>query len=276
MDDSFSILKLDKKELCSLAEERGQEIEIAHYVFDDLLDSQEKLICKRFEADEDFSIFSYFLQKESRSIFPKKEEKSLGCYIAYKNGVVYTFEDFNFKIQSLEEFTLLVEAVEIATGNTFFFELCNLCELPERLSSEHTVRLSLYSKEVRKLEPLIHFDQIADEHKEILKLAVKNNDKAIEKLERDLGERETQRLIDEFKSKPEEIFDTYIFSRSNNYSVVGVVTFIKKVTFESRELFSINIIAEDMELNVLTPIYLDLTDGDRIFVNGKMFGIVNI
>ena len=175
MDDSFSILGLNKEEFCSLAEERGQEVEITHFVFEDLLDSQEKLLCKKFEVDENFGVYFYFLRKESRSFFSKREDKPLGCYMAYKNGAVYTFEDFNFKIQSLEEFTLLVEAVEISTGNSFFFELCNLCELPERLSSdsEHSVNLSLYAKEVKKLEPLVHFDQVADEHREILSLLLK-------------------------------------------------------------------------------------------------------
>ena len=278
MDDSFSILGLNKEEFCSLAEERGQEVEITHFVFEDLLDSQEKLLCKKFEVDENFSVYFYFLRKESRSFFSKREDKPLGCYMAYKNGAVYTFEDFNFKIQSLEEFTLLVEAVEISTGNSFFFELCNLCELPERLSSdsEHSVNLSLYAREVKKLEPLVHFDQVADEHREILKLAVKGNEKAMEKLERELGERETKRLVKELKLRPEEIFDTCIFSNLNQYFAVGIVTSINKIEVEDRKLFSINILVEEMNLKILTPVCPDVADGDRIQVSGKMFGIVNV
>ncbi len=275
MDDSFSILGLSKEDFCSLAEERGQEVEITHFVFEDLLDSQEKLLCKKFDVDENFGVYFYLLRKESRSFFSKREDKPLGCYMAYKNGAVYTFEDFNFKIQSLEEFTLLVEAVEISTGNSFFFELCNLCELPERLSSEHTVNLSLYAREVRKLKPLVYFDQVADEHREILKLAVKGNEKAMEKLERELGERETRRLVEELKLGPEEIFDTCIFSNLNQYFAVGIVTSVNKVEVEDQELFSIDILVEDMDLNILTPVCPDVADGDRIQVSGKMFGIVN-
>ena len=276
MDDSFSILGLSKEDFCSLAEERGQEVEITHFVFEDLLDSQEKLLCKKFEVDENFGVYFYLLTKESRSFFSKRDDKPLGCCIAYKNGVVYTFEDFNFKIQSLEEFTLLVEAVEISTGNSFFFELCNLCELPERLSSEHSVNLSLYAREVKKLKPLVYFDQVADEHREILKLAVKGNEKAVEKLERELGERETRRLVEELKLRPQEIFDTCIFSNLNQYFAIGIVTSIDKVEVEEREIFSINILVEEMDLNVLTPVCPDVTDGDRIQVSGKMFGIVNV
>jgi hypothetical protein len=276
MDDSFSILGLNKEEFCSLAEERGQEVEITHFVFEDLLDSQEKLLCRKFEVDENFGVYFYLLRKESRSFFSKRDDKPLGCYMAYKNGAVYTFEDFNFKIQSLEEFTLLVEAVEISTGNSFFFELCNLCELPERLSSEHSVNLSLYAREVRKLKPLVYFDQVADEHREILKIAVKGNEKAMEKLERELGERETMRLVKELKSRPEEIFDTCIFSNLNQYFAIGIVTSINKVKVEDRKLFSIDILVEDMDLNILTPVCLDVTDGDRIRISGKMFGIVNV
>ena len=98
MDDSFSILGLSEEDFCFLTEERGQEVEITHFVFEDLLDSQEKLLCKKFEVDENFGVYFYLLSKESRSFFSKREDKSLGCYMAYKNGVVYTFEDFNFKI----------------------------------------------------------------------------------------------------------------------------------------------------------------------------------
>ena len=275
MDDSFSILGLNKEDFCFLAEERGQEVEITHFVFEDLLDSQEKLLCKKFDVDENFGVYFYLLRKESRSFFSKRDDKPLGCYMAYKNGAVYTFEDFNFKIQSLEEFTLLVEAVEISTGNSFFFELCNLCELPERLSSEHSVNLSLYAREVKKLKPLVYFDQVADEHREILKLAVKGNEKAVEKLERELGERETRRLVEELKLRPEEIFDTCIFSNLNQYFAIGIVTSANKVKVKDRELFSIDILVEDMDLNILTPVCPDVTDGDRIQTSGKMFGIVN-
>jgi hypothetical protein len=276
MDDSFSILGLDKEDFCSLAEEKGREVEITHFVFEDLLDSQEKLLCKKFEVDEKFGVYFYLLRKESRSFFSKKDDKPLECCIAYKNGVVYTFEDFNFKIQSLEEFTLLVEAVEISTGNSFFFELCNLCELPERLSSEHNVNLSLYAREVKKLNPLIYFDQVADEHRDILKLAVKGNEKAMEKLERELGERETRRLVEELKLRPEEIFDTCIFSNLNYYFTIGIVTSTGEVEVREQKLFSINILVEDMNLNVLTPVCPEISDGDRIQISGKMFGIVNV
>ena len=182
MEDSFSILGLDKEELCELANEKGEEVKVAHYVFDDLLDSQEKLLCKKLELEENFCVYSYFLKKESKSFFSRTFEKTLGCFLAYREGVTYCFEDFNFKIYSLEDFTLLVEAVETVSGKSFFFELCNLCEVPERLLSEHYVNLILYSNRINKLFPLSRIDQLADEHRVILKLAVKGNEKAVEKL----------------------------------------------------------------------------------------------
>lgn len=276
MDDSFSNLGLKKEEFCSSAEEDGKEVEVIHFVFEDLLDFHEKLVCKKMRVNADFDVYVYLLRKEESSFFLRSKEKRLECCMAYRKGTTYTFEDFNFRIQSLEEFTLLAEAVETSTGKNFFFELCNLCELPERLSSEHTVTLSLYAKEVKTLKPLVYFDQIVDENREILKLAVKGNERAIGKVERALGRNEAGKLIEELKSEPQKFFDTYIFSHLNHYFTIGIVTSIEKEKVGTSEIFSINILVEDMNLNVLTPSCPNITDGDRIQVNGKMFGIVNI
>ena len=45
MDDSFSILGLTAEGFCEEAKERGKELEVKHFVFEDLLDTQERLVC---------------------------------------------------------------------------------------------------------------------------------------------------------------------------------------------------------------------------------------
>ena len=276
MEDSFSILGLER-ELCEEAQTEGIETEIRHFVFEDLLDTHEKLLCYSLELSEEFSVYSYLLKKERHSFFSREEEKELGCYLGYRGGSLYTFEDFNFKIQSLEDFTLLTEAVEITTGISFYFELCNLCQLPEQLTGEQEVILTIYSKEVKKLLPLQKFDQVADENREILKLAVKGSEKALEKLEREIGEEETRRLINELKKRPEELFDTCVFSNGNSYFVIGIITAVKEVEIDGRELLSVDLYAEELDFTVLTPKEgLELLEGDRVSVNGKMFGMAVI
>lgn len=271
MDDSFSLLGIDK-EFCQEAKESGTESLVKHFVFEDLLDTSEKLICYSNEIGE-FSIYNYVLVKEKLSLFSKKKEQDLGCYLGYKNGSVYTFEDFNFKINSFEKFTLLTEAVEVTTGNSFFFELCNLCQLPEKLSGELDVALSIYTRNLKNLSPLIHFDQIADENRELLKLVLKGNNKAREKLESEIGETETKRLIEEFKSKPEELFDTCLLYLGNSYTVIGVVTSVKEARFKEYPLTLVEVFSEEIELTVLTSQKVNLTEGERIKLNGRMFGI---
>ena len=273
MDDSFSILNLHGERFCEEAKERGKEVEIKHFVFEDLLDTRERLICKYIPLGDFFGVYHYILRKESSSIFSKKEEFSLGCYLSYHGGSLFTFEDFNFKVQSLEEFSLLVEAVEISSGNSFYFELCNLCELPEKTPQEQDVLLTLYAVSIKKLPPPIYFDQIADENREILKLAVKGNEKATEKLERELGEKETQRLLTEFKSRPEELFDTCILSSQNTYSVIGIVTSVREIEICGKKLSSIDVLSEEVNLTVLVPASTPVVDGDRIEVTGKMYGL---
>ncbi len=271
MEDSFSILGVER-DACEEAVNEGREHEIKHFVFEDLLDTHEKLICYRKELGE-FSVYSYVLKKEKLSFFSREEERELGCYLGYRGGSLYTFEDFNFKINSLEEFTLLTEAVEITSGVSFYFELCNLCQLPEELKGELDVILTVYGKEVKKLPPLSRFDQVADENREILKLAVKGNEKAIEKLEREVGEEETRRLLSELKRHPEELFDTCVFPSGNSYFIVGIVTAVKEVEFEGRELLSIDLFAEELEFTLLTANKVELAEGERLSVNGKMFGV---
>ncbi|SMO47911.1 hypothetical protein SAMN06269117_1064 [Balnearium lithotrophicum] len=274
MDDSFSLLGLDR-ELCERAVDEGEEVTVKHYVFDDLLDTSEKLTCSHLEVDENFSIFNYLLKKEKLSFFSRSEEIPLGCYVGYKNGSLFTFEDFNFKIQSLDEFTLLVEAIEVTTGKAFHFELCNLCQLPEKLSSEMDVALTIYSNRVKRLPPLSHFDQVADENRELLKLAIKGNEKAREKLERSLGEEETVRLLGEFSQKPEELFDTCILSDRENYTVIGIVTSVSEIGFEGKSLYSVDLFSEDLELKLLTPEY-PLSEGERFLAVGKMYGVATV
>ncbi|WP_457680856.1 hypothetical protein [Thermovibrio sp.] len=270
MEDSFSILGLDR-EVCSETAQEGRKREIKYFVFEDLLDTNEKLICYSKE-EENFGVYSYHLLKRKSSLFSREEEKKLGCYLGYKGGTIYTFEDFNFKINSLEEFTLLTEAVEITTGISFFFELCNLCQLPEELKGEADIILSLFSREVKLLPPLTKFDQIADENRELLKLAVKGNEKAIEKLEREVGEEEARRLLREIKRNPQELFDTCILY-DNSYFVVGIATSLKEVEFKGKKLYSIDIFAEELELTVLTPNKVGVSEGERLLVSGRMFGI---
>jgi hypothetical protein len=272
MEDSFSILGLTR-ELCEEALEEGLETEVKHFVFEDLLDTREKLVCYSKELENGFSVFSYFLKKEKHSFFSKEEERELGCYLGYREGSLYTFEDFNFKISSLEEFTLLTEAVEVTTGISFFFELCNLCQVQEQMSGEQEVILSLYSNEVKSLPPLSKFDQIADENREVLKLAVKGNEKAIEKLEREIGEVEALRLVEEFKRRPQELFDTCVLSSGNSYSLIGIVTSVKEVELSGNKLSAIDLFAEEFEFTVLSKLTPKISEGERLLANGKMFGI---
>ncbi len=271
MEDSFSILGLDR-DICEEAVSEGKEQEIKHFVFEDLLDTHEKLICYSKDLT-DFSVYSYILRKEKFSLFSRQEERELGCYLGYRGGSLYTFEDFNFKINSLDEFTLLTEAVEVTSGISFYFELCNLCQLPEDLKGELEVILTLYGKEIKKLAPLTKLDQIADENRELLKLAVKGNEKAIEKLEREVGEEETRRLLSELKGHPEELLDTCVLPSLNQYFIVGIVTSVKKVQFRGRELLAIDLFSEELEFTVLTNQVVDVTEGDRVSVNGKMFAV---
>jgi hypothetical protein len=275
MDEGFSLLGLNQ-ELCEETLDEGETQEVKHFVFEDLLDSQEKLKCKRLKVNDLFSTFVYLLEKRKDSFFSREEVKTLGCYLGYAGGTLYTFEDFNFKINSLEEFTLLTEAVEVTTGTTFHFELCNLCQLPTQLSGELELLLSIYSNSVRQIPPLTHFDQIADENREVLKMAVKGNSKAYEKLERELGEEEAERLVREFKVRPEQLFDTCILSQEDNYNVVGVVISVKEVELKKRKLQSIDLFAEEFELTVLTPVERNFKEGERVALNGKMFALAAV
>jgi hypothetical protein len=273
MDESFSILELPPQ-LCKKS--KGETVEVKHFVFEDLLDSQEKLICRHAEIDENFSTYLYLLEKKRDSFFSREEEKPLGCYLGYRAGVLYTFEDFNFKINSFDEFTLLSEAVEVTTGTSFFFELCNLCQLPHELSGEIELLLSIYSRKVKRIPPLTHFDQIADENREVLKMAVKGNPRAVEKLEREVGEEEAKRLIKEFKTRPEELFDTCILSSEGSYSVVGIVTALGTEEVEGRQLTVVDLFAEEFELRVLSPHVEPVKEGERVALSGKMFAVAMV
>jgi hypothetical protein len=273
MDDSFSILGLSK-EICEEATERGKKLRVKHFVFDDLLDTSENLACYVLDFEENFSVYNYVLEKEKLSFFSRSEFKELGCYLGYKKGTLFTFEDFNFKIQSLDEFTLLVEAIEVSHGVSFLFELCNLCQLPERIQGELDVRLSLYSNSVKVLSSPSKIDQFADENREILKLAVKGNEKAKEKIERELGKTETEKLLKEFYTKPEQLFDTCILSENQNYTIIGIVMSVNPVTLGEAKLLSVDLYAEDMEFSVLLNSQENLKEGSRIQVHGKMYGVV--
>jgi len=272
MDDSFSFVKAEA-ELCEEFDEDGNALEVKHFVFEDLLDTSEKLVCRKKQLGGGFCLYRYYLVKDSRSLFLKKEEKALGCYLCYRDGTVLTFEDFNFKIQSFDEFTLLVEAIEVASGNSYFFELCNLCELPEKVVVEQDVALTLFSQSIRRLSPPTRFDQIADENRDILKLAEKGNERALEKLERELGREETLRLLREVKEHPEELFDTYVSFVEDNYRVIGVVTDSKVVTVGKRSFLRLGVLAEDLDFTVLAPAKMKVADGDRIEVIGKLRGV---
>ncbi|MEO2083136.1 MAG: hypothetical protein ABGX12_03825 [Desulfurobacteriaceae bacterium] len=270
MDESFSLLNLDHEKYCR--EDSGRTVEVKHYVFEDLLDTEEKLLCNSYQINEEFAVFNYILKKEKGTIFSKVEEKKLGCYLGFFGGVILTFEDFNFKIESLEKFTLMTEAVEVTTGNSFFFELCNLCKLPETLPPELDVSISIYTRHLKSLPPLGRFDQMADENREILKLAVKGNPRASEKLERELGEAEAERLIKEFKASPEKLFDTCIIPHEGNYKVIGIVTAVNPLTVNGQKLYSVDIYSEELELNILTP-EANVKVEERVILNGKMFGV---
>ncbi len=274
MDDSFSLLGLERN-VCEKAVEEGKKVEVRHFVFDDLLDTSESLVCHFTDFEEGFSVYNYVLEKEKFSIFSKSEVKQLGCYLGYKRGTLFTFEDFNFKIQSLDNFTLLVEAIEVSLGTPFSFELCNLCQLPEKIQGELDVRLTLYSNSLKLLSSPSKFDQFADENREVLKLAVKGNEKAKEKIERELGKVETERLLKEFYTKPEQLFDTCILSENQNYTIIGIVTSANVVQFKEVKLVSVDVYAEELEFSVLLRHSGEIPkEGSRVQVHGKMYGVV--
>jgi hypothetical protein len=274
MDDSFSILGLNKDSICLEVSELGKEVAVKHFVFDDLLDTGESLYCKVYDLGGGFSSFLYLLRRTTEGILKRAEEKELGCYLGFSKGAVYTFEDFNFKIRSFEEFTLLVEAVEYDSGKSFEFSLVNLCALPERLSSEVKVSLTLYSKSVEPISPLDYIDQMALENKETIELASAGSEKAFEKLEREVGIEETQRLLREFKKEPEKMFDTYIFeSTGGNYNIVGTVTSVDSVRCKGRNLGIVDFISEGYELRALTAGKVPSV-GERVKFFGKFYGFV--
>ncbi len=273
MDDSFSLLGLDR-ELCErVLEEPVEELEIKHFVFEDLLDSQERLVCRKVRINESFEVFGYVLEKTSRSIFGKHTEELLGCCLGYSGGSIFSFEDLNFKIQSFDNFSLVVEAVEVTTGTSLYFELCNLCELPESAPQEMDIALSLYSASFHKLSPLSRLDQIAEENRDVLKLAVKGNEKAVEKLEREIGEEEARRLLREFTSMPHKLFDTCILQMGVGYTIIGIVTSVRELNLSGAALTSVDVIAEDLNFNILFRGERDISDGDRIKAEGKFYGL---
>jgi len=45
------------------------------------------------------------------------------------------------------------------------------------------------------------------------------------------------------------------------------------VAFLDRSLYSVGLLSEEMNFTVLVPSFIDITDGDRIEVKGKMYGV---
>ncbi|WP_456426513.1 hypothetical protein [Desulfurobacterium sp.] len=68
MKSNFLIASEIKNRFCYKAKEKGIRKEVKYFIFEDLLDTGELLIGKKFEVDE-FSFITYFLLKKSRNIF---------------------------------------------------------------------------------------------------------------------------------------------------------------------------------------------------------------
>jgi len=273
MDDSFSILGLNGESICSETLELGEEIEVKHFVFDDLLDTGETLKCRFCNLSGGFSSYLYVLRKSTNGLLKRAEERQLGCYLGYAHGAVYIFEDFNFKIKSLEKFTLLVEAAEYDSGRPFKFQLVNLCSLPERLSSELKVSLTLFAQSVSRVAPLERIDQLAQENRETIELASAGSERAVEKLEREVGVEETRRLISEFRHEPENMFDTYLLEVSDGlYGMVGTVTSLREISLRGEKLSLIDFICEGLELRAISR-KTSLETGGRVKLTGRFSGI---
>jgi len=270
MDDSFSILGINPKHLLKEAELKSP-ILVKHYVFEDLLDSGENLLFRKLTLENGFEFYLYSLLKKTKTPFGREEENILGYYIGFKDGNVLNFEDFNFKISSFDEFSLLVEAVETGEGETFCFELCNVGELPERIKGELPVSLAVYSESVEKIETPVHLNQVADENKELFKLAIKGNEKAYEKLERELGNLAQEIL--KMSSSPETLFDTFVLNSENNYTLIGITTSLREVSLGDKKLTVISILAEDRRFVILSRNAGQIKEGDRVKVKGKMYGV---
>ncbi|WP_457568250.1 hypothetical protein [Desulfurobacterium sp.] len=266
----FSRLFLNSENLfCHKSRQSGVEKSVKYFVFEDMLDTNEQLIGKRFDAG-DFVFVTYFLLKKSRHIFKKWDKNYLGCFSTLKTGIEMTFEDFSFSVRNFSEFTLLTEAVEVESGDIYTFTLANVCDLPETLNEEVPVRISIFADEVKSAS--LPEKPIKDPYVvRLLKLALKGHGKAISRLESFLNIENTSILLKKVRTSPENFLETAIIHTSKNrYIILGKVISSSQLQLDSYTFFKSVVEAEGINLTVITD--GKLSKGDRIKITGRMTG----
>ncbi|WP_456437458.1 hypothetical protein [Desulfurobacterium sp.] len=270
MKSNFLIASEIKNRFCYKAKEKGIRKEVKYFIFEDLLDTGELLIGKKFEVDE-FSFITYFLLKKSRNIFRKWDENYLGCFAGFKSGTEMLFEDFSFKIKDFSDFTLLAEAVEVESGNIYSFTLANICDLPKALKWEVPVKVAIFADGVAEKveEPSSPIEDSCVIR--LLKLALKGHGKAIDRLEKVLNIDNASLLLKKVRRNPEEFFRSAILHISKDrYTVIGRAVSSAAVNLDNQELFSTVLETEGVNLAVLLKD--KVSEGGRIKITGRMVG----
>ncbi|WP_457568838.1 hypothetical protein [Desulfurobacterium sp.] len=268
---SNSLLPSETKDkFCRKAKEKGARKEVKYFIFEDLLDTGEILIGKKFETSG-FSFISYSLLKRSRHIFKKWDENYLGCFVGFIDGTKMLFEDFSFKIKDFSNFTLLAEAVEVESGNIYSFTLVNVCDLPKALKWEVPVNITIFAEDkVEKVEE--PSSPVEDEYvAKLLKLALKGHGKAIDRLEKILNIDNASLLLKKVRRNPEEFFRrTILHISKDRYTIIGDVVSTTPLNIDGLELFNTLVATEGIELSVLLK--EKFSEGERLKINGRMVG----
>ncbi|SNR65342.1 hypothetical protein [Desulfurobacterium atlanticum] len=270
MKDFPGIPSETKERLCKKAKDKGKTKTVEYFVFEDMLDTGETLISRSIE-ESGFTIFTYHLLKKSKNIFKKWDKIDLGCFIGFKKGILLKFEDLNFAIKELENFTLLVEAVEIETGAIINFNLINVSDLPKALKYEVPVRIALFS-ETENLLPESPKSPIEKECiVKLIKLALKGMGKAIDKLEKLLPDENVSLLLKRIRRNPENYFKSVILHTSKEkYTIIGKVIQVEETEIQGIELFHMKIAVENFLLSVITK--KTFKAGERVKLFGKLTG----
>ena len=259
-----------KEKLCKKAKDKGKQKIVEYFVFEDMLDTGETLISRSIE-ESGFTIFTYHLLKKSKNIFKKWDKIDLGCFIGFKKGVLLKFEDLNFAIKELENFTLLVEAVEIETGTIINFNLINVSDLPKALKYEVPVRIALFSETENSLLDTPQYPIEKECIVKLIKLALKGMGKAIDKLEKLLPNENVSLLLKRVRRNPENYFESVILHTSKEkYTVIGKIIQTEEVEIQGVELSHLKITVENFLLSAITK--TAFKPGERVKLSGKLTG----
>ncbi len=242
-------------------------------ILDDILDIGEELISECKE-DNLFVSCNYYLKKYSKSIFsPKPKTLFLGKYTSLKDSYKYGFEDITFLAKNINDFSPLVEALEIENAKTLYFYFVNFGKVQDKLKKNEImdINLSIEIKKLVKLPILSKIDFLLEDNKELIDLASQGNYRAIEKLEELLKE-EAYKVLRFYKTKPYKLFQTYFkYINKAYYEFVGIV---KNITLKE------DIIILDLEIDKyqLKAFQLSKTDeieiGERVLIFGNLMGSV--